>query len=148
MFFFHSNTLQLFYMIHLIPGEFDINVFSTISTSHSMTEWRCKYKGQTTLPTCCATGSRMLSMVFVWNTGILNNPESRNTTSYKCSQKTYHVNTSVLPSDRNNQITSIRQPNSGKSGSNFHFVDLVSYSSGLQDMFKNSFSVWYCILKI
>lgn len=101
-FFLISKTLQLFYMIYLIPGEFDINVFLTISTSHSMTEWRCKYKGQTTFPTCWATGSRMLSMVFVWNTGILNNPESRNTTSYKCSLKTYHLNTSVLPSDRNN----------------------------------------------
>lgn len=101
-FFLNSKTLQLFYMIHLIPIEFNINVFSTISTSHSMTEWRCKYKGQTTFPTCWATGSRMLSMVFVWNTGILNNPESRNTTSYKCSLKTYHLNTSVLPSDRNN----------------------------------------------
>lgn len=39
-FFFHSNTLQLFYMIHLIPGEFDINVFLTISTSHSMTDMK------------------------------------------------------------------------------------------------------------
>lgn len=50
-FFFHSNTLQLFYMIHLIPGEFDINVFLTISTSHSMTDEDVNTRGrQLSLP--------------------------------------------------------------------------------------------------
>lgn len=44
--FFHSNTLQLFYMIHLIPGEFDINVFLTISTSHSMTDEDVNTRGR------------------------------------------------------------------------------------------------------
>lgn len=33
-------------MIHLVPGEFDINVFLTISTSHSMTDEDVNTRGR------------------------------------------------------------------------------------------------------